>query len=118
MAGVRLSKLEFSMTEKLWSKGGVLIREIQDRNPGKKRPMLTSMQKVVFCLETNGDASLGPTHVNFHMFEPAIARKAALRAKRGGPSFAQAMKEQLGLKLESTKGLVEMLVIDRRTRRA
>jgi uncharacterized protein (TIGR03435 family) len=29
-----------------------------------------------------------------------------------GPSIAQAMKQQLGLKLESTKGPVELLVID------
>ncbi len=29
-----------------------------------------------------------------------------------GPSIAQAMKQQLGLKLESTKGPVEILVID------
>jgi uncharacterized protein (TIGR03435 family) len=29
-----------------------------------------------------------------------------------GPSIAQAIKQQLGLKLESTKGAVELLVID------
>ncbi len=34
------------------------------------------------------------------------------QGEESGPSFAQAMKEQLGLKLESTKGPVELLVID------
>jgi uncharacterized protein (TIGR03435 family) len=29
-----------------------------------------------------------------------------------GPSIAQALKQQLGLKLESTRGPVELLVID------
>jgi uncharacterized protein (TIGR03435 family) len=31
----------------------------------------------------------------------------------GGPSFQQALKQQLGLKLESTKGDIEFLVLDR-----
>ena len=31
---------------------------------------------------------------------------------QSGPTFLQALKDQLGLKLESTKGPVELLVID------
>ena len=34
------------------------------------------------------------------------------QSEEPGPSIAQAMKQQLGLKLETTKGPVELLVID------
>jgi uncharacterized protein (TIGR03435 family) len=34
------------------------------------------------------------------------------QGEEAGPSIAQAIKQQLGLKLESTKGPVELLVID------
>jgi uncharacterized protein (TIGR03435 family) len=51
--------------------------------------------KLEFMLETNGVNTI-----------PAVPGETS------GPTFGTALEEQLGLKLESTKGLVEVLVID------
>jgi uncharacterized protein (TIGR03435 family) len=43
---------------------------------------------------------------------PVVPAAPASEPDGDGPSFIQALRDQLGLKLESTKGLVETLVID------
>jgi BlaI family penicillinase repressor len=80
MVGVRLSKLEFSMMETLWSKGRVSIREILDRLPDKKRPTYNTVQTMVYRLEVKGAVTRVRMSGNFHMFEPAITREAAQRS--------------------------------------
>ena len=40
------------------------------------------------------------------------AFQAALEAGEGGPTFAEVLRDQLGLKLERQTGPVEVLVID------
>ncbi len=43
--------------------------------------------------------------------KPAVVGSAVTEAL-SGPSFASALTEQLGLKLESKKGMVDVLVVD------
>jgi BlaI family transcriptional regulator, penicillinase repressor len=80
MAGVRLSKLEFSMMETLWSKGRVSIREIMESLPDKKRPAYNTVQTMVYRLEIKGAVTRVRMSGNFHMFEPAITREAGQRS--------------------------------------
>jgi uncharacterized protein (TIGR03435 family) len=44
---------------------------------------------------------------------PAQKRGEAVASEPTGPSFMMALREQLGPKLETTKGPVEFLTIDR-----
>jgi BlaI family transcriptional regulator, penicillinase repressor len=80
MAGVRLSKLEFSMMETLWSRGRASIREILENLPDKKRPTYNTVQTMVYRLEAKGAVTRIRMSGNFHMFEPAITREAAQRS--------------------------------------
>lgn len=80
MAGIRLTKLEFSMMETLWSKGRVSIREILEGLPDKKRLSYNTVQTVVYRLEAKGAITRIRLSGNFHMFEPAITREAAQRS--------------------------------------
>jgi len=76
----RLSKLEFSIMETLWSKGRVSIREILEGLPGKKRLSYNTVQTMVYRLEAKGAVTRLRMSGNFHMFEPAITREAAQRS--------------------------------------
>ena len=79
MPNARLSKLEFSVMETLWSKGRVSIREILEGLPDKKRPSYNTVQTMVYRLEAKGAVTRIRMSGNFHMFEPAISREAAQR---------------------------------------
>lgn len=80
MAGIRLTKLEFSLMETLWCKGRVSIREILEGLPDKKRLSYNTVQTVVYRLEAKGAITRIRLSGNFHMFEPAITREAAQRS--------------------------------------
>jgi uncharacterized protein (TIGR03435 family) len=52
-------------------------------------------------------------HMEFAPEAPAPKPGEAVASEPTGPSFMMALQEKLGLKLETTKGPVEFLVIDR-----
>lgn len=74
---LRLTKLEFVIMDTLWNKGRASIREILEGFPEKKRPTYSTVQTMVYRLETKGAVKRLRLSGNFHMFEPAITREAA-----------------------------------------
>ena len=74
----KLTKLEMQIMEALWTRGEASIREIQEAFPAKKRPAYTTIQTTVYRLEGKKAVRRVKKVGNFHVFEAAISRDAAL----------------------------------------
>ncbi len=73
----KLSKLELSIMDALWSRGASSIREIHESLPERRRPAYTTVQTMVYRLEAK-DAILRTKKIgNAHIFEPKSSRHAA-----------------------------------------
>src|ERR1700691_2680645 len=79
MAAIRLSKLEIQIMETVWARGEASIREMQEAFPAKKRPGYTTIQTMVYRLETKKAIRRVRKVGNFHIFAAAISRDAAQR---------------------------------------
>jgi BlaI family transcriptional regulator, penicillinase repressor len=77
VAKPKLTKLELQIMEALWSQGKASIREIQETFQEKGRPAYTTIQTIVYRLETKRAVRRIKKVGNFHIFEAAISRKAA-----------------------------------------
>ena len=77
MAGPRLTKLELQIMEALWTRGTASIREIQETFPEKSRPAYTTVQTIVYRLETKKAVRRLKKVGNFHIFEAAVSRDSA-----------------------------------------
>jgi BlaI family transcriptional regulator, penicillinase repressor len=93
VAEIRLSKLEIQIMEAVWAKGEASIREMQEAFPAKKRPGYTTVQTMVYRLETKKALRRARRLGNFHTFRAAISRTEVQRtlvdellAKLGGES--------------------------------
>jgi BlaI family transcriptional regulator, penicillinase repressor len=75
----KLSKLELHIMERLWSNGSASIREIQESFPESDRPAYTTVQTMVYRLETKKAVRRVRKVGNFHIFEAAVSRHAAQR---------------------------------------
>ena len=73
----KLSKLELQIMEVLWSGGPSAIREIQESFPLKNRPAYTTVQTMVYRLETKKALRRSRKIGNAHIFEAVISRDAA-----------------------------------------
>ena len=73
----KLSKLELQIMEALWSAGPSAIREIQESFPAKGRPAYTTVQTMVYRLETKKALRRAKKIGNAHIFEALISRDAA-----------------------------------------
>jgi predicted transcriptional regulator len=73
MAKPKLSKLELQILEALWAQGKASIREVQEAFP-EPRPAYTTIQTMVYRMETKGAVRRVRKVGNAHIFEPAIAR--------------------------------------------
>jgi len=72
----KLTKLELQILEALWAHGKASVREIQEAFP-EPRPAYTTIQTVVYRLETKNAVRRVRKIGNAHIFEPAIARDIA-----------------------------------------
>lgn len=75
----RLSKLELQIMDALWSRGASSVREIQEAFPEKGRPAYTTVQTMVYRLETKGAIRRVKKIGNAHIFEAVVSRSSAQR---------------------------------------
>ena len=79
MPAPKLSKLEYQIMEVLWDRGETSLREIQDSFPEEQRPAYTTVQTMVYRMESKGIVLRVRKVGNFHLFSAAITREAAQR---------------------------------------
>jgi predicted transcriptional regulator len=75
----KLTKLELRIMDALWIQGPSSIREIQEAFPEDDRPAYTTVQTMVYRLETKTAIRRIKKIGNAHIFEAAITRRAAQR---------------------------------------
>ena len=75
----RLSKLELQIMDALWSRGASSVREIQEAFPEKGRPAYTTVQTMVYRLETKDAIRRVKKIGNAHIFEAVVSRSSAQR---------------------------------------
>jgi predicted transcriptional regulator len=79
MALPKLTRLELQIMDALWTHGASSVREIQERFAEKDRPAYTTVQTMVYRLETKKAIRRVRKIGNAHIFEAAISRNAAQR---------------------------------------
>src|SRR5580692_12214186 len=70
----KLSKLELQILEALWAHGKASIREIQEAFP-EPRPAYSTVQTIVYRLETKGALRRVRKIGNADIFEPLVPRE-------------------------------------------
>jgi len=79
MVAPSLSRLELKIMEALWSRGACSVREILETFSEKKRPAYTTVQTMVYRLETKKAVRRVRKISNAHIFEATISRDATQR---------------------------------------
>jgi BlaI family transcriptional regulator, penicillinase repressor len=77
MATPKLTKLEMKVMDALWTLGSASVREIQESFPAKDRPAYTTVQTLVYRLETKKAIRRVKKIGNAHIFEAAVSRAGA-----------------------------------------
>jgi predicted transcriptional regulator len=77
MALPKLSKLELTIMEALWTKGQCSVREIHESFPARKRPAYTTVQTMVYRLEVKKALRRVKKIGTAFIFEAAVSREAA-----------------------------------------
>ena len=73
MARTRFTRLELQILEALWANGTASVREVQEAFP-EPRPAYTTVQTVLYRLESKAAVRRVKKIGNAHIFEPAVAR--------------------------------------------
>ena len=79
MPSPKLSKLEFQVLVTVWKLGAASVREIQESFPGIRRPAYTTVQTILYRLETKEAVQRTKKIGNAHIFEAVISRTAVQR---------------------------------------
>jgi BlaI family penicillinase repressor len=79
MALPKLSKLELTIMEALWTKGPCSIREIHETFPARNRPAYSTVQTMVYRLEVKKALRRTKKISTAFIFEAAVSREAAER---------------------------------------
>jgi predicted transcriptional regulator len=79
MALPKLSKLELTIMDALWSKGPCSVREIHDCFPERNKPAYSTVQTMVYRLEAKKVLYRTKKIGTAFIFEAAISRDAAER---------------------------------------
>jgi BlaI family transcriptional regulator, penicillinase repressor len=79
MPSPKLTRLELQIMDALWTKGALSVREIQEAFADDNRPAYTTVQTMVYRLETKKAIRRVKKIGNAHIFEAAISRTAAQR---------------------------------------
>lgn len=79
MSAPKLSRMEYQIMEALWKKGEISLREVQEFFPEEQRPAYTTIQTMVYRLETKGIVRRVKKVGNFHIFAASITQDAAQR---------------------------------------
>lgn len=79
MARPRLSKLELTIMEALWTKGPCSIREIHESFPAREKPAYSTVQTMVYRLEVKKALRRVKKIATAFIFEAAVSRDAAER---------------------------------------
>lgn len=79
MALPRLTRLELQIMEALWTRGASSVREIQEAFPDRERPAYTTVQTMVYRLESKQAIRRTRKIGNAHIFEAVVSRSAAQR---------------------------------------
>ena len=79
MAHPRLTRLELQIMNALWTGGALSVREIQEAFPEKDRLAYTTVQTMVYRLESKKAIRRTKKIGNAHIFEAVVSRSAAQR---------------------------------------
>jgi predicted transcriptional regulator len=74
-----LTKLELQIMEALWTRGALSVREVQEAFPERDRPAYTTVQTMVYRLESKKAVRRVKKIGNAHIFEAIVSRSAAQR---------------------------------------
>ena len=101
MALPKLTKIELRVMDAMWRLGPASVREIQEALPAKNRPAYTTVQTMVYRLETKGAVRRTKKIGNAHVFEATTSRASVQ---------SRLVKELLGLFGGSAQPLMAHLV--------
>jgi predicted transcriptional regulator len=76
---MRLTRLELTVMTALWATGPASVREVREAIPPSRRPAYTTVQTIVYRLETKGAVRRVKKIGNAHVFEAVITRSSAQR---------------------------------------
>ena len=79
MASPKLTPLELQIMDVLWTQGPCAVREVQEQFPEDGRPAYTTVQTVMYRLETKEAVRRTKKIGNAHIFEAVASRVSVQR---------------------------------------